>query len=51
MKTLERLYYITLAALLLWVAFSFFDIVIDNITAAPQHSPLNFFVILTNGGF
>jgi hypothetical protein len=35
-----------IAVLLLWIAFSYIDIVSDNNSVAPAHSNLNAFVLL-----
>lgn len=34
------------AAFLVWIAASYIDVISDNITAEPQHSNLNAFVLL-----
>jgi hypothetical protein len=46
MKTAQRLAAGLVAAFLVWIAASYIDVVSDNITAAPQHSNLNAFVLL-----
>lgn len=34
-------------AFLLWIAVSWVDVVSDNLKPAPEHSNINFFVIMT----
>lgn len=34
---------------MLWIAFSWFDIVTDNTSAAPAHGSTNFFYLISEG--
>lgn len=46
MKAIQRITAGLVAAFLVWIAASYIDVVSDNITAEPQHSNLNAFVLL-----
>ena len=45
-KLLYNLPAIVGALLLVWIALSYFDIVLDNTSAAPVHSSYNLFILL-----
>ena len=36
-----------MAAFLLWLCFSWVDVVTDNLQPEPRHSNINFFVVIT----
>ena len=36
-----------MAAFLLWLCFSWADVVTDNLKPAPEHSNINFFVVIS----
>lgn len=46
MKTLKYIFYGIAAAFIIWIAGSYIDVISDNITAKPQHSNINAFVLL-----
>jgi hypothetical protein len=48
-KIIQRVFAGAVALLLVWIAFSYIDIISDNTTAEPAHSKYNIFVLM-NGG-
>ena len=45
LKAIGKIIYIAIILMGIWTTLSFFDIIVDNNTHNPQHSPYNFFVV------
>ena len=45
LKVIGKIIYVVIILIGVWTTLSFFDIIVDNNTHSPQHSPYNFFVM------
>jgi hypothetical protein len=48
-KLIANIPALIIAVLIAWIALSWVDVVADNTSAAPTHSPVNFFSMISEG--